>query len=71
MCNCMVLLSSTQGIHPDGLASNADLSSQEIQGEETQVWLGLEEVLSFLDSIHGHRQSLGIVAGGHQGGCLM
>lgn len=72
MCNagkclssCIVLLSNTQGVHPDGMASTADLSSQQIQREETQVWLGLEEVLSFLDSIHGHRQSLGIVAGGH------
>ena len=53
------------------VASNADLCSQKEEREETQIRLWFEEVLTLLDSVHSHRQSLGIVAVSHQGCCLM
>jgi len=53
------------------VASNADLGSQKEEREETQIRLWFKEVLTLLDSIHGNRQSLGIVAVSHQGCCLM
>ena len=53
------------------VASNVDLGSQKEEREETQIRLWFEEVLTLLDSVHGHRQSLGIIAVSHQGCCLM
>jgi len=53
------------------VASNADLCPQKEEREETQIRLWFKEVLTLLDSIHGHRQSLGIVAVSHQACCLM